>query len=30
MEKIIAFGLMIIAAATIYLSFFDQGRIFVG
>jgi len=30
MEKIIAFGLILVASATVYLSFFDQGRIFVG
>jgi hypothetical protein len=30
MEKIIAFLLVISAAVTIYLSFFDSSRVFVG
>lgn len=30
MDKIIGFGLVVIAIVTIYLSFFDEGRIFVG
>lgn len=30
MEKIIAYSLVLLAAATVYLSFFDSGRIFIG